>query len=110
MPSDEAKYKNPKKSSQARLAAEPEQRRIRRSNRGLESVADWAAAEAELLHGVVSAVSSKKCAVQFGYTIDGGSFVVRIVGDGEPYNEYCRATEDINILLRSIALDFGGAV
>lgn len=92
--------------NESRSRTAEEARPIRRRNRGTGLTADWANVDRDKLVDAVVAVSGHKCAIQFGYTSDGGSFVIRIVGDGDPYNEYVRPTEDINLVLESIALDF----
>jgi len=85
----------------------PEQRRIRNANRGTGiEEADWSSASAGLIAQAVAAVCKRKCAIQFGMTKDEGAFVVRIVGDGEPYNEFIRATEDIDLYLTGLIEDF----
>jgi hypothetical protein len=98
----------PKTTDAARISAKPEQRRIRNSNRGNADLAEWNNANAELLVKAIGSVTSRNCAIQFGYTRDAGAYVVRIVGDGEPYNEYIRPTEDLNGFLQSLIDDFGG--
>lgn len=90
----------------SRLGASQAQRETRRRNRGTGEIADWSTVDSKLLLDAVIAVTGCKCAIQFGYTSDGGSYVVRIVGDGEPYNEYVRPTEDISLYFRSLIMDF----
>lgn len=90
----------------ARASIAAQQREHRRRNRGTDVTADWANADSGLLHSAVCALCGAGCAIQFGYTKDGGSLVVRIVGDGEPYNEYVRPTEDVDSYLRSLIEDF----
>jgi hypothetical protein len=83
-----------------------EQRVSRRRNRGNAEQADWSAVDAEKLRSVIAAISRANCAVQFGYTRDGGAYVVRVVGDGEPFNEFVRPTEDIDLYLTGLCLDY----
>lgn len=83
-----------------------QQREHRRRNRGNTETADWSNADAIKLHRAVCNLANAGCAIQFGYTKDGGSLVVRIVGDGEPYNEYVRPTESIDDYLDALALDY----
>ena len=87
----------------------PEQASIRRRNRGSAEIqpADWGDINPALLAGVIRAVTRWGFAVQFGYTRDGGSFVIRIVGDGEPFNEYIRPTENPELYLGGIIEDYG---
>lgn len=82
------------------------QREHRRRNRGTNVDADWAAADASLMRDVVCRITSEGGAVQFGLTRDGGSYTIRILGDGEPYNEYVRPTEDINLALTGLCEDY----
>lgn len=89
-----------------REAAAETNRSERRRNRHNADVADWANATPELLHSAIQRITAKGCAIQFGCTRDGGSLVVRIVGDGEPYNEYIRPSEDLDVYLSSLAEDF----
>jgi hypothetical protein len=90
----------------AREAIAKQQREHRRRNRGDAEASDWSNADAGKLHAVICSLTGAGCAVQFGYTKDGGSFVIRIVGDGEPYNEYVRPTESIDEYLDGLARDF----
>lgn len=80
--------------------------RIRSRTRGHVATADWASCPAELLSRVISAVTRRQCAIQFGYTRDGGNYSIRIVGDGEPYNEYPEGVQAIEQLLVSLCDDF----
>ena len=82
-------------------------RRIRNSNRGTSAeFAEYDACDAGLLQQAIANVTKRGCAIQFGLTRDASTFCVRIVGDGEPYNEYCRPTEDFDIYLRGLISDF----
>lgn len=82
------------------------QRKTRRQNRGSGDVADWASVNAEQLHAAITAVTARGCALQLGYTRDGGAYSFRIVGDGEPYVEYVRPTEDMALYLDGLVKDF----
>lgn len=44
--------------------------------------------------------------MQFGYTRDGGSYAIRVVGDGDPYTEFIKPTEDVLLALTGLAEDF----
>lgn len=90
----------------ARASIANQQREHRRRNRGTGETADWANANPVLLANAICCIAAAGCAIQFGYTRDGGSLVVRIVGDGEPYNEYVRPTEDIDTYLTSLVTDY----
>jgi hypothetical protein len=90
----------------ARESIAKQQREHRRRSRGNSEVADWSNADPGKLHRAVCNITAAGCAVQFGYTKDGGSFVVRIVGDGEPFNEYVRPTESVDSYLDALAADY----
>lgn len=90
----------------ARAKIAEAQRQHRRRRRGNEETADWGNADPSKLHIAVCKLTSAGCAIQFGYTKDGGSLVVRIVGDGEPYNEYVRPTENLDEYLDALAADY----
>ena len=97
--------------SETKKENEKQQRRIRQSNRGngIEG-ADWGEADAEKIKSAICLISKMSCAVQFGMTRDGGALVIRIVGDGEPYNEFVRATESIDLYLDGLISDFEAAL
>ncbi len=82
------------------------QRAHRRRSRGNGDTADWSNADVGSLADAIVAVCGAGCAIQFGYTKDGSAFVVRIVGDGEPFNEYVRPTEDVDLYLKSLTMDY----
>ena len=82
------------------------QRQYRRENRHKGEYADYTSVDPELLRGAIVAVTGKDCAIQFGYTKDGSTFVVRIVGDGEPYNDFVRPSEDVDAYFKALCADF----
>lgn len=90
----------------ARDSIAKQQRDHRRRNRGTTDPADWNNADATLILDAVVKTTTAGCAIQFGYTKDGSSYVIRIVGDGEPYNDYVRPSEDINLYLTGLAADY----
>lgn len=87
-----------------------EQSTIRNRDRGTIEPADWASVSPELLVRIVCAVTRRGCAIQFGYTRDGGNYSIRIVGDGEPYNEYPSSPSAISEKLVDICFDFEAGV
>lgn len=97
---------NSARGNAARESIAKQQREHRRRNRSNGDVADWGSADASLVLSTIERLSGGGAAVQFGYTRDGGSFVIRIVGDGEPFNEYVRPTEDINLFLTALLEDY----
>lgn len=90
----------------ARAKIAEAQRSTRRRNRGTGDTADWSIADPNELYTAVCNVTGSGAAIQFGYTRDGGSLVVRIVGDGDPFNEYVRPTENLSEYLRALAMDY----
>jgi len=98
-----------KVSKKTREATSTEQRTIRNRNRGDGFSADWATANAGKVLDAIGAVAITGCAIRFGYTRDMGAFAVGIVGDGEPYTEYVRPTEDIDLYLDGLISDFRDA-
>lgn len=83
-----------------------EQRRIRNSTRGGGEPAEWRSANPTELLRLVVAVTKLGFAVRFGYTRDGGAFAIGVIGDGEPFTEFVRSTEDIDLFLRTCASDY----
>lgn len=100
------KEDNTPQGNAARASIAQQQREHRRRNRGGGDPADWDAADPMRVHRAIVNVSGTGAAIQFGYTRDGGSFVVRVVGDGEPYNDYIRPTENIDAYLDALASDY----
>lgn len=90
----------------ARESIAKQQGEHRRRNRGTGEVADWRNADSNLIIECICRLSVIGGAIQFGYTRDFGAFAIRILGDGEPYTEYVRPSEDINVYLQSLSLDF----
>jgi hypothetical protein len=82
------------------------QRANRRANRGHGDTTDWGTADPNLIHRLICQLTNEGGAVQFGVTRDGGSFTIRILGDGDPFNEYVRPTEDINLALTGMCEDY----
>ncbi len=64
--------------------------------------ADWGSVQPELIAGVVVAVATSGGAVRFGYTSDGGAYAIGLYGDGDPYTEYVRPAEDIEVVLKGL--------
>jgi len=81
-----------------------ENRSSRRKQRGHTEPASWLAADAELLRQAIVAVTAAGGAVRFGYTKQGGAFAIGYLGDGEPYTDYVRPTDDIDKYLQETIL------
>lgn len=104
-----ATKRTPPESTAERIKQEirdSQQRSNRRARRHTGTRAEYSDADAVKLLAAINAVTAAGCAVQFGYTKDGSAFVIRIVGDGEPYNEYVRPSEDIDLYLQGVVDDF----
>lgn len=82
------------------------QQTSRRANRHKDQHADYSTVDAGILLRAITTVTASGCAIQFGLTKEGGTFVIRIVGDGEPYNDFVRPSEDINSYLEALSADF----
>lgn len=85
---------------------ESQQRKNRRRNRGHVDAASWSDAHSELVVRAISAVAATGGALRFGYTQDRGAFAIGVLGDGEPYTDFVRPSEDINLYLAGLAEDF----
>jgi hypothetical protein len=102
-------FDNEKPKRKARDLVAPAQTESRRRFRGNSDPADWTTASAEAVKRVVCAVTQHGFAVRFGYTRDGGAFAVGVVGDGDPYTEFIRPTEEIDLFLDALATDYAKA-
>jgi len=80
--------------------------RVRRESRGLPrksgAYADWGSADAGVLQRAIAAAALTGGALRFGYSRDGGAYAVGIYGDGEPYTEYLKPSEDLDSFLADI--------
>jgi len=79
-----------------------ESKRRRRQSRGSGVAADWATVDGEKLRRAIAIVGRSGGALRFGYTRDGGSYAIGVLGDGDPYTEYLRPTDDIDAYLEGI--------
>lgn len=82
----------------------------RRRNRGKVDAADWKEADPGKIAKAIQAVTQHGYAVRFGYTKDGGAFAVGILGDGEPFTEFIRPSEDIDLYLDSVSEDYNAGI
>ena len=106
----DANGKKRKTVASSRDAGKSEQRRFRRQKRGTGlDGADWGSVDAEIVLRTIEVIASTGCASMWGYTRDGGAYSIRIVGDGEPYNEYVRPTENVEKFLNELIEDFSQA-
>lgn len=97
---------NDKANGNKREADKPQQRSNRRRNRGTGDAAEWGDANSDKVLAAISAIAGNGFAVRFGYTRDGGAFAIGVVGDGEPYTEYVRPNEDIDLYLDGLISDY----
>lgn len=78
----------------------------RRRNRGAVDGSDWKEASPAKLSAAIIAITQHGYAVRFGYTKDGGAFAIGVIGDGDPYTEFVRPTEDIDLYLDGLVDDY----
>lgn len=84
-----------------------QQRANRRRNRGNVDAADWSGVDSARIVATIAAITRHGYAIRFGYTRDKGAFAVGIIGDGEPFTEFIRPTEDIELYLDGLISDYG---
>ena len=87
--------------------AAPMQRKTRNKNRGDAGITDWRSCDAAILQRAIEAITSNGYAVRLGYTRDGGAYAIGILGDGDPFTEYVRPTEDLDAYLKTLIEDYG---
>jgi hypothetical protein len=63
-------------------------------------------ADFEALAKAIAAVTQHGFAIRFGYTRDLGAYAVGVIGDGDPYTEFIRPTEDIDAFLAGLTADY----
>lgn len=64
--------------------------------------ADWSSVDANVLRDAISSASVRGGAIRFGYTSDGGAYAIGVYGDGQPYTEFIKPSEDIEQFLRDL--------
>lgn len=79
----------------------------RRKTRGATVPADWGTADPKVVLRAIEVVSKAGGALRFGYTRDGGSYAIGILGDGDPYTDYVRPTDDLGAYLEGLIEDWG---
>ena len=77
-------------------AAKESKLKARRKNRGGGETADWASMDAQVILDLIAAVTVHNTTIQFGYTPDGGAYVVSYYefATGESERVFIRPTED----------------
>lgn len=84
---------------------EPNNARRRRS-RGNNVPADYTSIDSALLQQAIATVTGGGGAIRFGYTRDGGGYAIGILGDGEPYTEYLRPSDDVVAYFEGLIADW----
>jgi len=64
--------------------------------------ADWGSVDGATLIRAIEAAASVGGALRCGYSRDGGAYAIGIYGDGEPYTEFVRPSEDIEQFLQNV--------
>lgn len=67
-----------------------------------DEVADWSVANGATIIRAINAAAIARGALRFGLTSDGGAYSIGIYGDGVPYTEYVKPSEDLNEILEKI--------
>lgn len=83
-------------------------RQRRRGKRGSSAPIDWSAIASDVIAGLVIAVTSQGGAVRFGLSRDSTALAVGILGDGEPYTEWFRPSDDVEADLVEMAARWNG--
>lgn len=83
--------------------------RTRSFRRNSTTVADWSTVDANVLRSAIAAASVRGGALRFGYTSDGGAYAIGIYGDGQPYTEFVKPSEDVEQMLKDITEFFADA-
>jgi len=79
-----------------------ERTKSRGINRKSNDTADWGKADSDLLKRAICAAALTGGALRFGYSRDGGAYAVGIYGDGDPYTEYLKPSEDLDTFIADI--------
>lgn len=95
------------KARDAQRAAKNERRVATNGTPG--TAADWTAVNAEWLRAAVAQIAAEGGAIRLGYTRDLGAYSIGIYGDGEPYTDYLRPSEDVDAYLERLFYAWGGS-
>jgi len=87
--------------SSRKLAAEA-RKKLPEAKRAGHGTADWANADAALVHGLVCSVAVAGGAVRFGYTRDGGAYSIGLYLGDDSKTYYCNEQDGINEELREL--------
>lgn len=78
----------------------------RRRARGNQTPASWGDVDPNMMLKAVVAVADAGGAIRFGYTKGAGGFAIGFLGDGEPYTEYCRPSDDMTAYFQEVIDDW----
>jgi len=93
-------------SGTARNATKAQQILSRRAARGNGEKADWGSVDSGKLRTAVASITRCGYGVILGYTRDEGAYTILVVGLENAKPEYVRPTEDIDLFLEALAIDF----
>ena len=83
-------------------------RQRRRATRRDGPPPTWESVEPNIIVGLIVAVCAQGGAVRFGMSRDGSALALGFLGDGEPYTEYLRPTDDIEANLLDMTAAWNG--
>jgi hypothetical protein len=68
----------------------------------------WRGVDADAIQALIFAVTEQGGAVRFGCSRDRSALALGFLGDGEPYTEWLRPTDDIADVLVAMAASWNG--
>jgi hypothetical protein len=83
-------------------------RHRRRQLRGKGETVDWAMQDPLKVLALIAAVASAGGAIRFGYTRTGDALAVGYLGDGSPYTDFLRPTDDVEQYLIDTTASWNG--
>jgi hypothetical protein len=84
------------------------QRQERQSNRGMDFVIEWAAADSGKLVALIDRATAAHCTITFAVTRDGSALKCSLYDGTDRLDEYCRSTEDLEVFLDMLLELFSG--
>lgn len=69
------------------------------TNGGEGGQADWGTVSPVLLQALVSRVTAMGCLISFGYSRDGGAYLVSVLDGNVPHKEWIPCTTDVDLAL-----------
>jgi len=70
--------------------------------RGNGETADWQQVPADVLVRAIAAAANTGGALRFGYSRDGGAYAIGIYGDGDPYTDFVKPSENLGEYLEDV--------